>query len=125
MPKTATDVAVSGINMSYGAACDRAGGFAFASNPGNGSSGLAQFNNTAETIMMADRRDNAQGYGYFVMPSTYTAGGGGFCCGAESSIHLEGGNYAFADGHAKWLKGTNANATLNGTAFYYWLRVKP
>jgi prepilin-type N-terminal cleavage/methylation domain-containing protein/prepilin-type processing-associated H-X9-DG protein len=124
-PKAVADVTVAGINMSYGAACDRAGGFAFASQKDNGASNLAQFNNSAETILLGDRKDTAQGYGYWVMPSNYTATGPGTCCGVESSIHLEGGNYAFADGHAKWMRSTNANATINGTPFYLWLRVKP
>ena len=123
-PKATPDVAVGGINTSYGAASDRAGGYAFSSNSGNGASNLAQFNNTSETILMADRKDNAQGYGYFVMPSTNTAPVG-FCCGYQSNIHLEGGNYSFTDGHVKWMRPEKAIATIDSVPLYYWLRVKP
>ena len=41
-------------------------------------------------------------------------GGGGF-------IHLEGGNYAFADGHVKWVKNNGANTTskiYNGATLF-------
>jgi prepilin-type N-terminal cleavage/methylation domain-containing protein/prepilin-type processing-associated H-X9-DG protein len=33
-----------------------------------------------------------------------------------SSLHLEGANYAFADGHVKWYKGSTANGSCNGGA---------
>ncbi len=42
-----------------------------------------------------------------VTPPPPTAGGGGF-----GLIHLDGVNYAFADGHAKWLK-SGTNVILN------------
>jgi len=121
-PKAVADVAYSGAKMSYGAASDLGTGYAFSMYPGNGPSNLAQFNNSAETIMIADRKSKPAGYGYFVGPSTI---GGSSTYGTESDIHLEGGNYAFADGHVKWLRPTSANATINGTALYYWLRIKP
>jgi prepilin-type N-terminal cleavage/methylation domain-containing protein/prepilin-type processing-associated H-X9-DG protein len=119
-PKAVADVAYSAAKMSYGAASDLSTGYAFSMYPSQAPSSLAQFNNVAETIMLADRR-NTGNYGYFVAPS----GTGGGVYGTESSIHLEGGNYAFADGHVKWLRPTAATATVNGTAFYYWLRIKP
>jgi len=120
-PKAVADVGLAQVSMSYGAAADRANGYAFAMDPRFAPSTLAEFTSTSETIMVADRRDTGQGYGYFVMPSTH----GSFCCGYESNIHLEGGNYAFVDGHVKWLRPEKATQTINGTAFYYWLRVKP
>ena len=44
---------------------------------------------------------------------------------APGSLHLDGGNMAFVDGHVKWMKRERINATVNGVANYYWLRVKP
>jgi len=39
--------------------------------------------------------------------------------------HLDGANVAFMDGHVKWMLPVRINATLNGSSFYYWNRVKP
>ena len=114
--------AVGGGNMSYGAASNTsAATYAFTFDSSMAPSSLPQFTNTAETILVGDRADqpvSTYAYGYFLNP-------GGNAGVAPGSHHLEGGNVAFVDGHVKWLRPEKVNATINGTANYYWLVQKP
>ena len=90
-------------------------------NPAGGSSSLASFSDVATTVMVAERVDvtAANEYSYFVDPAS------GVTSRHPGSTHFEGGNVLWADGHVKWLTPAKVNATINGTAFYNWLRVKP
>src|SRR5688500_7453282 len=123
--------AVSETRLDYGAASMEgqnrpSNPYAFTWNSGDPvRTSISSFTNVAETLMIGERDDRktqpgggAISYGYNVEP--------GFNLGkGPSSVHLEGGNWLFADGHVKWLRPDKANATINGTANYYWLMVKP
>ncbi len=77
---------------------------------------LATFRNAADTIMIAERELNAPYDGYHPWPGlsswnwdnldSYVAGDGHnwLVDHIAKARHSEGSNYAFADGHAKWLK---------------------
>jgi prepilin-type N-terminal cleavage/methylation domain-containing protein/prepilin-type processing-associated H-X9-DG protein len=86
---------------------------------------LTEFTNAAETFLTGDSSDkNSSGntslmtYGYGIAPNNpYKP--------IPSSIHLDGGNWLYADGHVKWLKPENANKTVNGVEYYYWYVNKP
>jgi len=45
---------------------------------------------------------------YIVLPGTNTTGAANL---PAAQRHLDGANYAFADGHVKWFKGENVNAS--------------
>ena len=78
---------------------------------------LPQFSNSSETLMVSERVDVSGPNAYWLHPlSTGNTLG---------SIHMEGVNAAFVDGHVKWMRADKINATVNGAAYYYWLRVKP
>jgi prepilin-type N-terminal cleavage/methylation domain-containing protein/prepilin-type processing-associated H-X9-DG protein len=115
-----TPVPVAQVRLSYAAASGAdttaiAGKCAFGTSTGYS---MAEFTSSAETLLLGDRADDATAtYAYYLDPTT--AGR------APASLHLEGGNMAFVDGHVKWLRPEKVNATINGTAYYYWLRVKP
>ena len=80
---------------------------------------LSAINNPSETLSVGDRKPGSFGYGYAM---TSTTGGGPYNnFGSPSSIHLEGGNWLFADGHVKWLRPETAEANSN----YLFKRVKP
>ena len=64
---------------------------------------LAAFNRPSETIMMGDTGLNTTSYVIDPMNSTRL----------PSDIHLEGCNFAFVDGHVKWLKSRPVLATYN------------
>lgn len=107
--------------MSYGvAAHTEEGNYAFSFYDNVPPTHIAQFTDTAETIMLGDRNDTTTtpyAFGYFINP-------GGNPNVAPGYLHLEGGNMAFADGHVKWMRPEKVTATVNGKANYYWLRVK-
>ena len=83
---------------------------------------LPQFTNTAETFLTGDSNSEKAGgiyvYGYGICPVDVAN------TPTPSTVHLEGGNWLFADGHVKWMRPENANATLNGKTWWYWLRDK-
>lgn len=108
--------AITNIVTAYGAATTTGTGtsaqtWAFTFSTADPPSALSQFNVPSETLMLVDK----DGPGYYahntVSPSTVR--------------HLDGGNVAFMDGHVKWMLRPNVNKTINGTAYYYWLRIKP
>lgn len=89
----------------------------------------ASFNSPAETIMLGDGNTADSRYTYDGCVYTALSGSpSGTACstgGAQSYItnmtgagrHLDGGNYAFADGHVKWLKGSIiTGTTINGSS---------
>ncbi len=101
---------------------------------------LAEIAVPTETIMVADLVGSNDIYG--AQPDGYLTSGSATSAGqysvwayqVVSRRHLEGANYAFADGHVKWFKRarvgslgdsneqTGANATINGVRYYYWWR---
>lgn len=110
--------------------------------PGNPPVKLADIAAPAETIGFAERRSRTEPLGQGNSDSTLDNGtatptggdspdaNGNAGQGGVSRRHLEGANYAFADGHAKWFKrgpiasgdATGANATINGVRYYYFWR---
>jgi prepilin-type N-terminal cleavage/methylation domain-containing protein/prepilin-type processing-associated H-X9-DG protein len=81
---------------------------------------LASFNSTAETVAVGEPvcSNGSVGYCFHMGPvlgNNYKA----------STLHQEGSNVLWADGHVKWMRPTNLDATINGTAGYYWYRIKP
>jgi prepilin-type processing-associated H-X9-DG protein len=81
---------------------------------------LSEFTNAAETFLTGDSNNRTDGlyfWGYGLSPKGFS---GNANSPSPSSIHLDGGNWLYADGHVKWLKPENANQTVNGIAYYYW-----
>jgi prepilin-type N-terminal cleavage/methylation domain-containing protein/prepilin-type processing-associated H-X9-DG protein len=112
---------VANALLSYGAASGSGGNsyaFTLTYSATTPPSSLSEFTNTAETLLMGDRNDITGTYGYWLGPYTTNAY-------APGTLHLEGGNMAFVDGHVKWMRQEKVNATINGVANYYWLKVKP
>lgn len=80
---------------------------------------LSSIENSAQTLMIGDRTNSSDPYGgYAIGPSTDSTWQQ---FGTPSKIHLEGGNWLFADGHVKWLRPEAAEANNN----YLFKRVKP
>jgi prepilin-type N-terminal cleavage/methylation domain-containing protein/prepilin-type processing-associated H-X9-DG protein len=106
----------------YGPGSHSTGGneYAFSLRASQGVNSLASFTDTAQTVMVSERNDNAaiNEYAYFVDP-TYNVSR------QPAVTHFGGGNILWADGHVKWMTVEKINATVNGTAYYYWLRAKP
>lgn len=116
---------VNDARLSYGATSGGWGNYAWVHEPALGPpTSIAQFTNVAETFFMGDRNDvtgtSGATWGYYLSPSV--ANNSPYAVG---TLHLDGANMAFVDGHVKWMKRENVNATLNGTTYYYWWRVKP
>ena len=107
------------VHMAYAACSGFGNNYAFKHYPTASPSSLPEFTNTSETFLTGDSVATAVNYGYAMSPNSANNSSG------PSSIHLEGGNWLYADGHVKWLKPEKANATVGTTAYYYWLRVKP
>ncbi len=78
-------------------------------------SGVAQakFNFVSETFVIADKADTAI---YWIGNNTDDRGD------IALDRHNEGANIGFADGHGKWLKGSNipAQATTPSAAYKFW-----
>lgn len=72
---------------------------------GYGGASLAAFARPAETIMMADARGNCYYVGNAYWPG-WAYRSPGYVCGGAYPTHNDGVNCAFADGHAKWLPGS-------------------
>jgi len=83
-----------------------------------GGSGVASasISNASETLMIGDRKYSQQLLGYFMTPSNDLL----FIYGVPSDVHLDGGNWLFADGHVKWLRPETVEANNN----YLFKRVK-
>ena len=106
--KSSYAVASLGLGAAYN------GAFSESNEPG---SALAAFNETSQTFFVGEMKNT--GWGYMMKPSdgTYVR--------QPAEVHFDGGNWLYADGHVKFLRPAAANATVNGTANYYWYRVKP
>ncbi len=114
--------AVLNANLSYGAAsgANPESPYAFTHEAYNGPpTAIAQFTHASETLLMGDRNDIVGTYAYFLAPRDLSNPY------APGALHLTGGNMAFVDGHVKWMRPEQVNATLHGVDNYYWLRVKP
>ena len=77
----------------------------------------ASITSASETVVVGDRKFSQTLLGYFMTPSTNPL----FIYGVPSDVHLEGGNWLFADGHVKWLRPETVEANSN----YLFKRVKP
>jgi prepilin-type N-terminal cleavage/methylation domain-containing protein/prepilin-type processing-associated H-X9-DG protein len=115
------------VVMSYGAAVmgETTGPF---SEPAYNAAGAApatvsQFNDSARTFMVGEFQRDSGGYKYSIF-RTDDLDGTSFGR-IPGNAHFDGGNWLFADGHVKFLRTDQTGATINGTADYYWYRVKP
>ena len=119
-PKTQTTDANAAL--AYGAAArEGTDDYAMDIRSSAGVSSLASFSDVATTVLVSERADAAaiNEYSYFVDPVSSIASR------YPSTTHFGGGNILWADGHVKWLTPEKVNATVGGTAYYYWLRRKP
>lgn len=91
---------------------------------------IASVSSPAATIAMSERSDTFADWHIDYMPdATPTGGNSSDANTGVTARHLDGANYLFADGHAKWFKranvtndGTGANATVNNIRYYYFWR---
>lgn len=107
---------VADCALSYGAASNGAVGFAFTHEVANGApTSLSQFTEVAQTLFFGDRVDSTVGtnWDYWLHPTSTNK--------TPGTLHLEGGNMAFVDGHVKWMRPEKLNENSN----YLWLTVKP
>ena len=81
---------------------------------------LAEFTNTAETFMIGEVANTATVAGYQISPLAAPGVGGR----VHGTLHFDGVNWLYADGHVKFIRTDQADATVNGIPNYYWLRVK-
>lgn len=112
----ATKPSRSATNFPYGVASGNNDlTYAFQFDAGKGApTALPAFTNVAETIMVAERADvPGSDFNFFVNHLE----GQRF----PGSLHLDGSNFLFADGHVKWLRPEKTYANSD----YLWLRVKP
>ena len=99
-------------------------------NYGNGGISEAAIDNSTLTILMGDGDGtNGSSTAMFRCNGYQAAGGvsttaparatpaGLAIAAAMKAQHLEGGNYAFVDGHVKWLKMSPASAATNGQIY--------
>jgi prepilin-type N-terminal cleavage/methylation domain-containing protein/prepilin-type processing-associated H-X9-DG protein len=84
-------------------------GYNYRCGPTTGSVAQAKFNFVSETFVIADKQITTQ---YWVDERGEIA----------LDRHNEGANIGFADGHGKWLKGSNipARATTPSAAYKFW-----
>jgi len=66
----------------------------------------AELTSVASTILMGDGENGGSNYSINDTSTTAAA-----ATGLVAQRHLEGSNYAFADGHVKWFKGESATQT--------------
>ena len=102
---------------------------AFANNVNVTGYSLTTFSKTAETFMIGEPLDvstssSGSFYRWLIMPSTDITNGVPYTR-VPGTMHFDGGNWLYADGHVKYMPSSQPNMTVNGTAYYYWLRVKP
>ena len=82
---------------------------------GKGTSSVS-ITDSAETVVVGDRKFSQSSLGYFMTPSNDLL----FIYGVPSNVHLDGGNWLYADGHVKWLRPETVEANNN----YLFKRVK-
>ena len=107
------------VHMAYGSATANVVQSAFTpfNNPGVA---LADFSETAQTFMVGETIPQAGGASvYQITPRVEYDGGRTF-----GSVHFDGSNWLYADGHVKFMRTNNADATVNGVTYYYWRRNK-
>ena len=106
------------VHMAYGSATFN-GQTAF---PGYGLTdvSLADITDTAQAFLVGEI-DQQTGVvaGYQVNPRAFGVGGR-----THGPVHFDGSNWLFADGHVKFMRTNSADATINGIAYYYWIRNK-
>ena len=84
---------------------------------------LASFTDVAQTIGVSEPKDVATRlYSYRVVSGNVDASYTDVILG---DLHLGGTNILWMDGHVKWMKRATADQMVNGTQYFYWLRVKP
>ena len=81
---------------------------------------LAEFTNTAETFMIGEVAKTAVVSGYQIGPLADPSAGGR----VHGTLHFDGANWLYADGHVKFIRTDQADATVGGVDNYYWRRVK-
>jgi len=79
-----------------------AGTFDYSYNSNMGGKNENKVDNTASTILVAE--------------ATRSGGATSGTSASASSRHFDGSNYAFVDGHVKWIKGTVVNTDTAGNA---------
>ena len=89
---------------------------------------LTTFTSTSDTFMVGEPLDTKTSpsgsfYRWLIMPSTDTTNGVPYSR-IPGTMHFDGGNWLYADGHVKYLPSSMVNQTVNGVPYYYWLRVK-
>lgn len=78
---------------------------------------IASFTETSQTFLVGEMVNTNWGYMMKPTETTYLR--------QPAEVHFDGGNWLYADGHVKFQRLAVAKQTVNGTANYYWLRVKP
>ena len=73
---------------------------------------MASITQSAATMLAGARGANTLGYGI-------SCGNGAINTYAPTGIHQDGDNFAFCDGHVKWLRKDAVNSTAALSA--YWL----
>ena len=90
---------------------------------------LATFSKTADTFLVGEPVDAnasaspAKAYSWLLLPNTDIANGTPYQR-VPGTIHFDGGNWLYVDGHVKFMQVSLTNQTVNGTGYYYWLRQK-
>jgi prepilin-type N-terminal cleavage/methylation domain-containing protein/prepilin-type processing-associated H-X9-DG protein len=82
----------------------------------NAAFSLAQFSHPAETICIAEKVVGSWG-GVVYVPSQTTL----WPVNNPGDVHNDGANYAFIDGHAKWL---NQNDAMQSADSKYWTAIR-
>jgi prepilin-type N-terminal cleavage/methylation domain-containing protein/prepilin-type processing-associated H-X9-DG protein len=92
---------------------------------GNGACSLAKIVRPSEIVVMSDSRERTNSHCYYVgnayFPG-YAYRSAGYICGGMDLRHNEGVNMGFADGHAKWMQGSELapGGTKLRQLLYYW-----
>jgi len=88
-----------------------AGTFDYSYNSNMGDKNENKVDNTASTILVAE--------------ATRSGGATSGTSASAGSRHFDGSNYAFVDGHVKWIKGTVVTTETNGSAPTFFVPAAP
>ena len=91
---------------------------------------VASVTSPSVTVAMSERSDDFEDWHIDYSPDASPTGGNSSDANTGvTARHLDGANYLFADGHAKWFKrtvitgdATGANGTVNNIRYYYFWR---